>query len=72
MTAMLPLTPKVLQALRQRGGVVSGAELQELLGVSQPTVSRDWRRSSSPVRCKGRGRAVAALCAAAHRCGRGR
>lgn len=40
MTAMLPLTPKVLQALRQRGGVVSGAELQELLGVSQPTVSR--------------------------------
>ena len=34
------LTPKALQALRRQGGVVSSAELQEGLGVSQPTVSR--------------------------------
>ncbi len=34
------LTPKALQALRRQGGVVSSAELQEVLGVSQPTVSR--------------------------------
>jgi uncharacterized membrane protein len=34
------LTPKVLQALRRQGGVLSSAELQEQLGVSQPTVSR--------------------------------
>ena len=35
-----PLTAKVLQALRRQGGVLSSAELQEQLGVSQPTVSR--------------------------------
>ena len=34
------LTPKALQALRRQGGVLTSAELQELLGVSQPTVSR--------------------------------
>ncbi|MDZ4143849.1 MAG: type II toxin-antitoxin system HipA family toxin YjjJ [Burkholderiales bacterium] len=34
------LTPQVLQALRQHGGVASAAELQAALGVSQPTVSR--------------------------------
>jgi len=34
------LTPKVLRALRQHGGVASSAELQAALGVSQPTVSR--------------------------------
>ncbi|MEO8119963.1 MAG: type II toxin-antitoxin system HipA family toxin YjjJ [Rhodoferax sp.] len=36
----LPLTQKILQALRRQGGVLSSTELQELLGVSQPTVSR--------------------------------
>ena len=36
----LGLAPKILQALRQRGGVMTGAELQAQLGVSQPTVSR--------------------------------
>ena len=35
-----PLTAKVLQTLRRQGGVLSSAELQEQLGVSQPTVSR--------------------------------
>ncbi len=35
-----PLTAKVLHALRRQGGVLSSAELQEQLGVSQPTVSR--------------------------------
>lgn len=35
-----PLTPKILPALRQQGGVATAAELQGLLGVSQPTVSR--------------------------------
>ena len=35
-----PLAPKLLQALRRQGGVLSSVELQELLGVSQPTVSR--------------------------------
>lgn len=34
------LAPRLLQALRRSGGVLSSAELQELLGVSQPTVSR--------------------------------
>lgn len=34
------LTPQILQALRQQGGVASAAELQAVLGVSQPTVSR--------------------------------
>jgi len=40
MTAPLDLSSKVLQALRRQGGVLSSAELQELLGASQPTVSR--------------------------------
>ena len=35
-----PLTASTLQAIRQRGGVASAAELQAALGVSQPTVSR--------------------------------
>lgn len=35
-----PLTAKVLQTLRRQGGVLSSTELQEQLGVSQPTVSR--------------------------------
>lgn len=34
------LTPKALQALRRQGGVLTSAELQDLLGVSQSTVSR--------------------------------
>ena len=34
------LTPNALQALRRQGGVLTSAELQNLLGVSQPTVSR--------------------------------
>ncbi|MES2187529.1 MAG: type II toxin-antitoxin system HipA family toxin YjjJ [Pseudomonadota bacterium] len=34
------LTPRILSALRRQGGVLSSAELQETLGVSQPTVSR--------------------------------
>jgi DNA-binding Lrp family transcriptional regulator len=33
-------TTKALQALRRQGGVLSSAELQELLGISQPSVSR--------------------------------
>ena len=37
---MASLSPQILQTLRQRGGVVSAAELQAALGVSQPTVSR--------------------------------
>ena len=41
---MLPssatLATQTLQALRQRGGVATSAELQVALGVSQPTVSR--------------------------------
>lgn len=40
MASQNELTPKALQALRRQGGVVSSAELQEALGVSQPTVSR--------------------------------
>lgn len=34
------LSAKALLALRRQGGVLTSAELQELLGVSQPTVSR--------------------------------
>lgn len=34
------LSSKALQALRRQGGVLTSAELQALLGVSQPTVSR--------------------------------
>ena len=34
------LTSKALNAMRRQGGVLTSAELQELLGVSQPTVSR--------------------------------
>ena len=34
------LTAKALQSLRRQGGVLSSAELQELLGTSQPSVSR--------------------------------
>ena len=34
------LSPLILQTLRQRGGVVTAAELKDALGVSQPTVSR--------------------------------
>ena len=34
------LTQLALQALRRQGGVLSSGELQDLLGVSQPTVSR--------------------------------
>ena len=37
--ASTPVEP-ALQALRQRGGVASAAELQQALSVSQPTVSR--------------------------------
>jgi len=40
MPPLLDLSSKVLQALRRQGGVLSSAELQELLGASQPTVSR--------------------------------
>ncbi|MBT9512927.1 MAG: type II toxin-antitoxin system HipA family toxin YjjJ [Acidovorax sp.] len=40
MTTPHDLTSKALQALRRQGGVLTSAELQELLGVSQPTVSR--------------------------------
>ncbi len=40
MTVPRDPTLKALQALRRQGGVASSAELQELLGVSQPTVSR--------------------------------
>ncbi|WP_309681652.1 type II toxin-antitoxin system HipA family toxin YjjJ [Polaromonas sp.] len=40
MTPLSPLAEKVVLVLRQRGGVVTGAELQTQLGVSQPTVSR--------------------------------
>ncbi|WP_287879346.1 type II toxin-antitoxin system HipA family toxin YjjJ [Acidovorax sp.] len=40
MNAPHELTPKALQALRRQGGVLTSAELQNLLGVSQPTVSR--------------------------------
>ncbi len=37
---MVSFAPTILQALRQRGGVATGAELKAALGVSQPTVSR--------------------------------
>lgn len=40
MTQIHPLAASTLQAIRQRGGVASAAELQATLGVSQPTVSR--------------------------------
>jgi hypothetical protein len=40
MRAPHELSAKALQALRRQGGVLTSAELQELLGVSQPTVSR--------------------------------
>ena len=40
MPSLHDLTPKALQALRRQGGVLTSVELQELLGVSQPTVSR--------------------------------
>lgn len=40
MTRPHELTSKALNALRRQGGVLTSAELQELLGVSQPTVSR--------------------------------
>ena len=40
MTTIHTLAAPTLQALRQRGGVASAAELQAALGVSQPTVSR--------------------------------
>ena len=40
MTTPRELTQLALQALRRQGGVLSSGELQDLLGVSQPTVSR--------------------------------
>ena len=40
MTALSTLTQKALQTLRRQGSVLSSAELQAQLGVSQPTVSR--------------------------------
>ncbi len=40
MPIALDLSSKIIQTLRRQGGVLSSAELQELLGVSQPTVSR--------------------------------
>ncbi|CAB5679904.1 putative DNA-binding transcriptional regulator [Delftia tsuruhatensis] len=38
--ALEELSTQVLAALRRQGGVLSARELQQLLGVSQPTVSR--------------------------------
>jgi DNA-binding transcriptional ArsR family regulator len=40
MSSSPTLASQTLQALRQRGGVATSAELQVALGVSQPTVSR--------------------------------
>jgi hypothetical protein len=40
MATEFPLSKKVVQTLRRQGGVLSSAELQELLNVSQPTISR--------------------------------
>ncbi len=40
MTTLFTPTEQALQALRQRGGVATAAELQQALRVSQPTVSR--------------------------------
>ena len=40
MIALVAPTEQALQALRQRGGVATAAELQQALRVSQPTVSR--------------------------------
>ena len=40
MTPQTDLTADALHALRRQGSVLSSADLQRLLGVSQPTVSR--------------------------------
>ncbi|PQA75837.1 type II toxin-antitoxin system HipA family toxin YjjJ [Rhodoferax sp. TS-BS-61-7] len=40
MAATPDLSANILQALRRQGGALSSAELQAVLGVSQPTVSR--------------------------------
>ena len=40
MAAPHELTPKALQTLQRQGSVLTSAELQDALGVSQPTVSR--------------------------------
>ena len=40
MIALVTPTEQALQALRQRGGVATAAELQQALRISQPTVSR--------------------------------
>ena len=40
MASLLELSGLALQALRRQGGVLSSADLQNLLGASQPTVSR--------------------------------
>jgi uncharacterized membrane protein len=40
MPSPVDLTQAALQAMRRHGGVLSSAELQVQLGVSQPTVSR--------------------------------
>ncbi|WP_296510180.1 type II toxin-antitoxin system HipA family toxin YjjJ [Rhodoferax sp.] len=40
MPATSDLSPAIVQALRRQGGALSSAELQSLLRVSQPTVSR--------------------------------
>lgn len=40
MPTPIDATKTALQALRRQGGVLSSAELQAQLGVSQPTVSR--------------------------------
>ena len=40
MSSPATLATQTLQALRQRGGMATSAELQAALGVSQPTVSR--------------------------------
>ncbi len=40
MTTLPDLTQKALQTLRRQGGVLTSAELQAQLGVSQPTASR--------------------------------
>lgn len=50
MTALNETTAKLLQALRRQGGVLSSTELQNLLGVGQPTVwlileDDDWALS---------------------------
>ena len=40
MTSTSILATRLLNAMRTQGGVATSAELQALLGVSQPTVSR--------------------------------